>query len=51
MSRNPSSRLGSLYREAKPVKAILGNMVRDSGFTLTIVSATIYATGHIAHSR
>ena len=32
MSSNPSSTVGSRYREAKPVNAILGNMVLDSGF-------------------
>lgn len=32
MSSNPSSKVGSRYREAKPVNAIFGSIVLDSGF-------------------
>jgi hypothetical protein len=32
ISMNPSSRVGGLYLDAKPVNACLGSMVLDSGF-------------------
>jgi hypothetical protein len=32
ISMNPSSRVGGLYLDAKPVNACFGSMVLDSGF-------------------
>jgi hypothetical protein len=32
ISTNPSSRVGGLYLDAKPVNACFGSMVLDSGF-------------------
>ena len=49
ISSNPSSKVGSRYREAKPVNAILGNMVLDSGFICrckSVMESSLYAGQH-----